>query len=350
MDRSSVAHLFGKCFAEALRERVMDDGGYVAGEKVCGEMGRQYRIPAEYVERVTGYAVRNGAVAVTELADESTVIEFVEDYQPSTTRILCLDALRAEDRGDYPVRYGAVCSGTPRAATPAVLFPFSTMDTVTSGEALTEAATKKTRKSGSDWCAVWRKNHWERWEENFRIIIEGRAKAATERTDYTADPLAGQREGIEEKSRRNAHSYSRKEMRELGCTNTRRANVRRNQWTEAERLVNWLYNKPGRMQEIEALYYERGAHSPEEREVIREALNELKEAGKVVSTRRGGRRVAKLAAGVRPRRYIPRDYTNIAEQEVVDETQDSSPEQSFDPQVMAEMAAAGAGYTEGWDS
>lgn len=346
MDRASVAHLFGTCFAEALRERIMDDGGYVAGERICAEMSRQYNIPAEYVERVTGYAVRNGAVEVRELADESTVMEFVEGYQPSTTRILCLDALRAEDRGDYPVRYGAVCSGTPRTATPAVLFPESTMDTVTSGE--DQAAKKTTKRSGNNWYALWYNAYQKRREENARIIAE--SKTATKRTDYTADPLSGVREEIEDKSCRNAHSYFRKEMQELGCTNTRRANVRRNHWTEAERLINWLYNKPGRMQELEALYYERGAHSPEDREVIRKALNELKEAGKVVSTRRGGRRVAKLAARVRPRRYIPRDYANIAEQEMVDETEDSSPEQSFDPQVMAEMSAAGAGYTEGWDS
>jgi hypothetical protein len=325
MDRASVAHLFGTCFAEALRERVGNNGGYATGS-VAADLGREHRIPAEYVERVTGYAASIGAIEARELADGGEVFSYTESYKQTTRQILALDAGRAEDRGDYAVSYG---TADTRPRTPAVIFPEATKDTVTAGEA--EAAPKTTR-SGPDQCELWYKDHLCRRDENARIIA---ASLAPERKDYTADPLAAYRERIE------AHTG------ETARENTSKTEARL-KWPEADRLINWLYHRPGQAQEIKSLYYERGAHSPEDQEEIRAALNELKEAGKISRSRRGGRVIARLKDGVKPRNYTCPEMEETPEYQK--EAEAEEPEQSFDPAVMAEMTAAGASYTESWDS
>jgi hypothetical protein len=330
MDRASVAHLFGTCFAEALRERVGNNGGYATGS-VAADLGREHRIPAEYVERVTGYAASIGAIEARELADGGEVFSYTESYQQTTRQILALDAGRAEDRGDYAFSYG---SADTRPRTPAVLFPEATKDTVTAGEA--EEAPKTTR-SGPDQCELWYKDHLRRRDENARIIAEAKTSPAPERKDYTADPLAAYRERIE------AHTG------ETARENTSKTEARL-KWPEADRLVNWLYYRPGQAQEIKSLYYERGAHSPEEQEEIRATLNQLREAGKISRGRRGGRIIVSLRDGAKPRRYTRRELEKLERYTEHREADQDEPEQSFDPQVMAEMAAAGASYTESWDS
>jgi hypothetical protein len=334
MDRTSVAHLFGTCFAEALRERVGDNGSVGSGN-TAAELGRQHRIPAEYIERMTGYAAKIGAVDAVELADESTAFYYTDDYQQTTRRILALDAGRAEDRGDYAVSY-APADERPR--TPAVLFPEATKDTVIAGEA--EQAPKTTRK-GQDDCERWYQQAISRRQENARIIA---ASPAPQRKDYTVfhnDPLAVHRERVE--------AQAGDEARE----NNAKAKARR-EWIEADRLINWLYHRPGQAQEIKSLYYDRGAHSPEDQERISAALNRLKDQKKIHHRRRSGRSIVRLAKDVTPRRYTRRELEQYTEQETADETdgnnEDTGPEQSFDPQVMAEMAAAGASYNENWDS
>jgi hypothetical protein len=331
MDKASVAHLFGTCFAEALRERVGDNGSVGSG-KIAAELGSEHHIPAEYIERMTGYAARIGAVDAVELADESTAFYYTDDYQQTTRQILALYAGRAEDRGDYAVSYGPADT---RPRTPAVLFPEATKDTVTAGEV--EAAPKTTRK-GQDDCEKWYQQAISRRKENARIIA---ASKTPERKDYTVfhnDPLAAYRERVE--------AQAGDEARE----NYAKAEARR-KWRETDRLINWLYYRPGQAQEIQSLYYERGAHSPAEQERISAALNRLKDRKKVSRSRRGDKVYARLAEGVKPRRYTRRELEQYTEQEVADETaEDTGPEQSFDPQVMAEMAADGASYTEAWDS
>lgn len=334
MDKASVAHLFGECFAEALRERVGDNGSVGSG-KIAAELGSEHHIPAEYVERMTGYADRIGAVDAVELADESTAFYYTDDYQQTTRRILALDAGRAEDRGDYAISYAPADTRVSKPRTPAVLFPEATKDTVTAGEA--EAAPGTTRK-GQDECERWYQQAISRRQENAAIIA---ASPAPQRKDYTADPLAAYRERVE--------AQAGDEARE----NHAKAEARR-KWTEADRLINWLYYRPGQSQEINSLYYERGAHSPAEQERISVALNRLKDEKKVRRSRRGGKVYARLVEGVKPRRYTRRELKELeqyTEQEIADETaEDTGPEQSFDPQVMAEMAATGASYTEDWDS
>lgn len=344
MDRQSVAQMWGTCFAEAVAEIAGDGGGVAAEGPIATYMNRNYRIPADITERLMSYAQKIGAIHRTELADYSVTVEVNEGYSPTTRRNLTIDAGRATDRGDYPVSYATTSN---RPTTPAVMFPEATKDTVTSGEA--EAAPKTPRK-GTDQCEQWYKEHLSRRYENARIIAES---PAPERTDYTADPLAARRGEIEAQSQHNYRRYSRKEMQELGCGNSRLSGVRRSYWTEADRIIHWLYHKPARMQEITELYYERGAHSPEEQQTLRAALNDLKEAGKLHHRRRNGKTVAKLAHGVKPRSYNRNDFNNIPEPpEVTGEEEQPQIEQSFEPQVIAEMAGAfsGASYTESWDS
>jgi hypothetical protein len=381
MDRASVAHLFGECFAEALRERVGDNGSVGSG-KIAAELGREHHIPAEYVERMTGYAARIGAVDAVELADESTAFYYTDDYQETTRRTLAIDAGRADgenERGDYAVSYGPTenerfyrrntgraarlwiaaraavsvdCCAlliaairrfrtvilTRRPETPAVIFPEATKDTVTAGEVEAAQPTSKTTRKGQDDCERWYQQAISRRKENARIIA---ASPAPQRRDYNADPLAAHRESIEAQAGETARE------------NTAKTEARRN-WREADRLINWLYYRPGQAQEIKSLYYERGAHSPEQQEVIREALNYLKARKKVSRDRSSDKVVIRLVEGVKPRRYTRRELKELEwyeEQEIADETaEDTGPEQSFDPQVMAEMAATGASYTEDWDS
>ncbi|WP_047865412.1 hypothetical protein [Rubrobacter aplysinae] len=337
MDKASVAHLFGTCFAEALRERVGDNGSVGSG-KIAAELGSEHHIPAEFVERMTGYAARIGAVDAVKLADESTAFYYTDDYQQTTRRTLAIDAGRAEDRGDYAVSYAPADTRVSKLRTPAVLFPEATKDTVTAGEA--EAAPKSTR-TGQDECERWYQQAISRRQINAQIIA---TSPAPQRKDYTADPLAAYRERVE--------AQAGDEARE----NYAKAEARR-KWREADRLINWLYHRPGQAQEINSLYYERGAHSPEAQERISAALNRLKDLKKVYRSRRGGKVYARLAEGVKPRRYTRRElegYEEVQTQEIADETagneEDTGPEQSFDPQVMAEMAATGASYTEAWDS
>jgi DNA-binding transcriptional ArsR family regulator len=340
MDRASVAHLFGTCFAEALRERVGNNGGVGSG-KLAAELGREHRIPAEYIERVTGYAASIGAIEAREFADGSEVFEYTDSYQQTTRQNLAIDAGRAAERGDYAVSY-APADQRPR--TPAVLFPETTKDTVTAGEAEAAPTDSKTTRSGPDQCELWYKDRLRRRQENARIIA---VSPAPQRKDYTADRLAAYREQIADRTGSNASRYSRKHM-QTGDENTRRAAVRGKHWTETDRLINWLYHRPGQAQEIKSLYYERGAHSPEDQETLRAALNELREAGKITRNRRGGRVIASLRDGVKPRNYTRPETEETPEYQEEAETEE--PEQSFDPQVMAEMSAAGASYTEVWDS
>lgn len=439
MDVQSVAHTLGTCFAEFVRERVEDHGGHADEGKLIAQISRQYRIPAEYGSRMMGYAAKNGAVEVKELADGGATVSNVAGYAESSSANDSSAAAVAEDRGDYPVAYGL----DTRPATPAVLFPESTNDYVSGGadettseadlylsgaifhrEALkgrildslgSEPAShgdtmrrvfpkmasdledgesineKRARaiKSGysiamnaliaegrvkladgggayrlpdtsdsltgsaeidRDLIGKWRKDYHKRTRQNATII---EASGKPERVDYGADILdTDTRDKIEAESSANTYYFTRSHRQQHGCINCQQADAR-SEWAETDRLINWLYQRGGKYQQIEALYYERGAHTEAARRPIREALDKLCKLGKARRIRRGGRVYVQLANSVEARAYTVADYSNRGGEDHCggeDSGEDQPQEQSFEPAVIAEMAASGASYKEAWDS
>ncbi len=349
MAENSVARMWGTCFAEALRERVMDQGGFAAEERIAGGMGREYRIPAEYIQRVMVFAREIRAVESFELADGTTTIQAVAHYTPESGMIDASQAQQAEERGDYPVSYDLT---DDRPATPAVMFPADHAADADDRPASRHTEGGSSPDSENEMKRIERNRRRMRAEciarrkEGRALVIRPAAEISWQWNPAKPDPLADIREGIEARSRSNARNYSRKEM-QTGCRNTRRAAVRGKLWSEAERIVNWLYQRPAKRQEIHGFYEDRGAQEAGRHEALRVALNELKEEGKIGNIQRGGKRYAVLAEGVKPRSYEKADFEDTAPEEV-EEAEEQEMEQSFDPAVMAEMV--GTGYIEEWDS
>lgn len=200
-----------------------------------------------------------------------------------------------------------------------------------------------------DLIGQWRKDYHKRTKQNAAII---EASGEPERVDYGADFLTAEsRERIEAESCANTFYATRAHRQQYGCTNCQQVQSRQ-QWPEADRLINWLAARPYRAQELKEFYYERGAHTAAQQSKLYETVSKLKNAGKLRMIRRGGKWYIQLALGVKPRAYTVDDYGNKGGEDSSseDSEEDTSPEQSFDPAVMAEMAASGASYTEAWDS
>lgn len=209
----------------------------------------------------------------------------------------------------------------------------------------------------------WRKNYWSRQNKNAAII---EASPAPERIDFHADIVpASVREKIEADSRINNYYFTRSHRQNHGCINCQQTNAR-SEWPEADRIINWLAARPYRAQEIKAFYYERGAHTPGQQNRLKATLSKLKKQSKIRTVRRGGRWMIQLSANVKPRAYTVEDYRHTGaahasgddkpleedsgNSDLEKEGEQPEQEQSFEPVVMAEMAASGASYSEAWDS
>lgn len=210
----------------------------------------------------------------------------------------------------------------------------------------------------------WRKDYLKRQKKNAAII---EASTLPERIDYGADYLsADTRQKIETESRANTYYLTRAHHQQHGCINCLQADARQ-QWPETDRLINWLHQRGGKCQHIEVLYYERGAHTAAARRPIRAALHKLTKTGKARMIRRGSKVYIQLANSVKPRAYTVDDYRNTTSEDhdsgddlqlqqdsglsdIEREGEQPEAEQSFEPAVMAEMAASGASYKESWDS
>lgn len=343
MDRYSVAQMWGTCFAEKVAEIVDDGGGIATEEAITGYMAREYRVPAEIVERVMDYAARIGAVEITELADGSATIRTAPGYAPTSQRLIApgaeATAPRATERGDYPVSYDA--SSPRHPATPAVMFlahAFQPND---------HQPTQSSRR-GADELTRWQNEHRRNVAENDRIIERDRDKirGILRPRPNAADRLKPYRKQIDNASKRNAAHYSRDEMKRGGCENTQRAEVRTRIWTEADRIIHYLYQRPGKQQEITRFYSDRGCIEPEAREEMRQAVNELLQAKRIRAATRNGKRYMRLFPGVKPRRYTDEDFEQVAAliaAEIQQATQEEPPEieESYDPHILAEFAPAG---------